>query len=410
MNRTLTLATFSMNIHLCFAEMGANRLRTFITSFGIFIGAVSLLVTIALLHGIEQSVTDSMIEIGGLDIITIHSVAPKNDQEKLAFSRSPGLSLEQIESIAHSIPEIDHVVYRYSNDWNLLSANGKERWAKTSAMNQQALRDFHYKVKYGRLISTQDELANEGRVVIGENIAADLFGVPNAVGKKLYYNERSYTVVGILTSLSASAASARGYEAIFPFLYELKNNPTIGRTIQDFSIKITTPANAELVKRKFLKRLKTEHRGVPDTKVETNRSKIIEMENSSKGLKILALTIAAISLIVGAVSIVNIMFSTITLRIREIGIRKALGAHNHDILAQFLIESVFISLAGGIPGMVFGGSIAFVPQGILPYQPILGWADFLLTLMFIVGTGLVSMPFGNYHHDFLTSYSKSPLS
>ncbi|MBD3316562.1 MAG: FtsX-like permease family protein, partial [Chitinivibrionales bacterium] len=136
--------------------------------------------------------------------------------------------------------------------------------------------------------------------------------------------------------------------------------------------------------------VKIDHRGVEDFKIDASYDKIKEMEAASRGMKVILWSIAAISLIVGGVSIANIMFATIGDRIREIGVRKALGARSHDLFVQFMIESVLVCLVGGAPGMLLGGLVTLAPKETFPIVPALTIGDYAAALGFTVAAGLSS--------------------
>jgi ABC-type antimicrobial peptide transport system permease subunit len=132
------------------------------------------------------------------------------------------------------------------------------------------------------------------------------------------------------------------------------------------------------------------HRGIEDFEVEINLDKIKEMQTAALGMKAVLWSIAVISLLVGGISIMNIMFATIGDRIREIGIRKALGARDDDIFAQFLIEAVTVCFLGSIPGMLLGASITLMPEGIFPFDPTLTGTDYTVAVVFTLVAGILS--------------------
>jgi ABC-type antimicrobial peptide transport system permease subunit len=146
----------------------------------------------------------------------------------------------------------------------------------------------------------------------------------------------------------------------------------------------------EQAKKEITNQMRILHRGVEDFELEVNQDKINEMKNASLGMKILLSAIAVISLVAGGVSIMNIMFATIEDRIREIGVRKALGARKADIFMQFIIEAVLISFVGGFLGMFLGSVITFLPESVFPIKPFLNLSDYLIALGFTLLAGVAS--------------------
>jgi putative ABC transport system permease protein len=132
------------------------------------------------------------------------------------------------------------------------------------------------------------------------------------------------------------------------------------------------------------------HRGVVDFSVETNVEKLKDMEATNAGIQVVLAAIALISLCVGSISIMNTMFGTIGDRIREIGLRKALGARRRDLFTQFLIEAVLLSAVGGVPGILLGAAFTLFPAGTFPFEPALTALDYTITILFIVVAGLSS--------------------
>jgi putative ABC transport system permease protein len=121
------------------------------------------------------------------------------------------------------------------------------------------------------------------------------------------------------------------------------------------------------------------------------------MRNARKGFTVLLWCIAAITLLVGGISIMNIMFATIGERIREIGTRKALGARASDVFVQFIFEAILVCLAGGLPGMLMGTAITLAPEGLFPYEPELRAAASVFPMGFTVAAGVISGMFPALH-------------
>jgi putative ABC transport system permease protein len=183
----------------------------------------------------------------------------------------------------------------------------------------------------------------------------------------------------------------RQNEVLIPFtLYETHFRRNARERVDEVIFMLKDNRYVRRVQSELLHAYRRYHRGAEDVQIETSLDKIKDMEAASWGLKVVFWAIAAISLVVGGISIMNIMFATIGNRIREIGLRKALGAQPLDVFLQYLIEAILISCVGGIPGMLLGACINFTPPGIFPYDPRLQAGDFVLAISFIIAAGIVS--------------------
>jgi putative ABC transport system permease protein len=182
----------------------------------------------------------------------------------------------------------------------------------------------------------------------------------------------------------------RTMECLFPYSLYTTKVAHPNHEVEEVALLLESVAYVDRAKRELYRAIKTEHRGVEDFEIDAGYDKIKEMEIASRGMKVILWSIAAISLLVGGVSIANIMFATIGDRIREIGIRKALGAKSHDLFVQFVIEAVLVCLVGGGPGMLLGGAVTFIPEGTFPFEPALTVADYAAALTFTIAAGLFS--------------------
>jgi ABC-type antimicrobial peptide transport system permease subunit len=225
--------------------------------------------------------------------------------------------------------------------------------------------------------------------VIGKRIAGRLFGdYESVVGKSVTINKVSFRIIGEIET--GDRFSWRGWQVFLPYEFYKKKFMSSQTNPEQFEIELTNSSFEQEARTVFTSKLLELHRGVEDFLVESNANKIQEMKAASAGMQVILVSIAIITLFVGGISIMNIMFAALGDRIREIGVRKALGAHNLDILLQFIIESIFLCLVGGIPGLVLGTSVTLFPKGIFPFNPQLLTMDYIVAITFIIVTGIGS--------------------
>jgi putative ABC transport system permease protein len=378
-----------VSITLCLLELWSNKMRTIITSFGIFLGVVSYLVNVAFLRGIEEDIKNNMEEIGGLSILTIRKKTASTDEEKIALSTSQGIRLNEIDTIVKEIPYIKSTLPKADLEWEMIKANGKNTYTKPIAASPEYLDAFNYDVEKGRTFTSNDYSTKINVCLIGKRIVESLFGDDsNCVGKTVTIFNQTFTITGIIKT--EDSYSWKSVQFIFPYsLYTYrfgqKNN-----SVDEIAIELVSSDYVEKAIVDITRKLKQIHRGIMDFEIEANLAKLEELRAASSGIKILLSVISMITLCIGGISIMNIMFAALGDRIREIGIRKAMGARRVDLFFQFIIEAIIVSLVGGIPGIVLGSSIVFFPKGFFPYVPLLTAQDFIIALCFTMICGIVA--------------------
>jgi ABC-type antimicrobial peptide transport system permease subunit len=379
----------TINLRLCFIEILSNRTRSVITTFGIFLGIATLLANMAFLRALDDNVKESLLKIGGLNIITLSVVDPETKEDKLLFQHSNGLRMSDAVVLKKDVPGIQQILRYNEIGWRRIRGGGNRTHARLKAIGPHHLRIYNYTVGIGQPFSEYHFQRKVPVCLIGEQRARRLFEEPeNALDRIVVVDHRSYRVIGIITT--EKEWDQRSREVLIPYsVYESRIAGKNGR-VAEIALMVEDISQMERIKQLLTARLISLHRGVEDFEIDTNVEKINEMKKTGMSLKILMFGIAFISLAVGGVSIMNIMFATIGDRIREIGIRKALGARKSDVFIQFLIEAVFLCCLGGIPGMLLGAAITLLPENFFPFQPNLKLFDYSLGIVFILISGIFS--------------------
>lgn len=375
----------SVNLAVCIRELSSNRARSMITSLGIFLGVASLLINLAFIRAMDDDLKDNMERIGGLDIISINKIEAITPKEKLLFKNSGGLTPQDARYCVDEIPEVKSYIEYKNLRWSRVSSEGEQSWAKIVAVTPSYLSAYNYKWDDGRTFNNYDFKQRRQVCIIGKRLSGRLFGKGvNPVGKTIVVRKYPLKIIG--TIFSESVQNNRAMEILFPFsLYTSKfGNP---RFMNSINLQLTHSMHSSKAITSIRNALKGRHRGVEDFAVEANTDKIAEMKAAAVGMKVLLWTIASISLLVGSISIMNIMFATIGNRIKEIGIRKALGAQRRDIFMQFIVESIIVCFLGGIPGVIVGSSFTLIPAGIFPFNPRLASIDYGVAVGFIIFAG-----------------------
>ncbi len=381
--------TILVNLKLCALEIYTNRTRTMITTLGLFLGVAALLANLAFVRGMDDNLRENMERVGGLNILTIKTVEPVTREEKMKFQSSPGLSIDEAEEIVEELPYVKAVLLYKNLNWNRMTAKGKRTWGKLIAVSREYLDVYNYRVERGRNFTRKDFQRHRHVCIIGKRLAQRLFdkGV-NPVGATLLIRNIPLSIIGIIET--KNIRNERASECIFPFSVYAMRFSNARRNLNEVSLLLTGSDVVRQAQRDVTHRYLAKHRGVRDFEVEASMDKLREMETAVKGMKIILWSIAAISLIVGGISIMNIMFAGIGDRIREIGIRKALGAQRYDIFTQFIIEAILVCFVGGIPGMVLGALVTLTPPGFFPYIPRLTLLDYSVAFGFTLFAGVFS--------------------
>ncbi len=331
----------------------ANKLRSFLTVLGIIIGVGAVIGVMGVGEGAKRNIT-SQIEKLGSNVVSIFYRRPDSKAQALQWrGRSKGLTYddaialkEELNFITEIAPEVrTNVTVKYRDeDWDTEVVGTLPSYQIVN----------NHSVQEGRFF-TEDELNSWAKVcVIGKTIKDELFGEEDPIGKEIKIRNMRFTIIGIMEekgSVGWRDFDDRIFIPLFTAQKRITGEDDVVRAIEAQTTGLLpTDITEERVKQLLLKR----HNQVEDFRIR-NREEFREtIEQTASTFKIMLSGIAAISLIVGGIGIMNIMLVSVTERTREIGIRKAIGAKRIDILVQFLIESVIVSLSGGFLGIFFG--------------------------------------------------------
>ena len=339
-----------MAVKMALRSIGANKMRAALTMLGIIIGVMALVVLVSLVDSATSSITSEVSSLGS-SLLTV----------RVSDDKGVPVKLQDLEAWVDTEPSIAAVA-----PYATSTATGKFG-TESADFNVYGVTQDEYKIQsmqltMGRFIAASD-VKNSNRVcVIPEGTAEDLIGYKDCLGKEISLNGIKYTVVGVLEDEEESLAtilSGGMKTAYIPYTSLMRLSTDNGSTISTFYIGAaegyTLDQAEEVMKNLLLKRFNED-----DDAFSISSQNMIEeaMGRISNFLNILLGGIAAISLIVGGIGIMNIMLVTVTERTREIGIRKAIGASRRTILVQFLIEAVVLCMLGCALGI-------FVSWGIL---------------------------------------------
>ena len=372
------------------------RLRTLLTVTGVAIGVASITTILALSSGIAR-IFESQVASAGDSIALIR---PRQEPTKLidlgnptpvnAYSTSP-LTQEDVSTV-HSIKDTPHVAPLMTLSGSVRSKDSSPEISTVLATTPEFSQITPVIIESGQFI---DDSSQADMAVIGEQLAIDLFGTDQVIGKLFSIRGQPFTVIGVMKRQNAPINYNNidlDHAAVITLESGLLFNGGVAQ-IQQINVKVAKNASMPTVKRTIEDQLTKSHHDERDFDVLTG-SEISEPNNRLFIIINFVMgVIASISLLVGGIGIMNIMLVSVTERTREIGLRKAVGASSGSIVVQFLIEALIIGIFGGLLGYIGGYIVAFFISLFLPYDPAITWQIAAAAFGLSVGVGTI---FGIY--------------
>jgi putative ABC transport system permease protein len=363
-------------LHVGLAGLSVHKIRAALSMLGIIFGVASVVAVIAVSEGAKAEMLKQLAALGANNIIVRgidwHSTgAEMRDKKKRARLLSEGLTLREAEEVFDST----NVFRGYAPlTKTTASVRREERpvLAQVFGTSPDFLRVMDFKLREGRWLKAQDEQDGRRICVVEETVAFEAFPLISPVGETLIIDHEPYTVVGVLRSkeeteekytvVDIAQLNRRIYIPMAAALYRTTREPLsdeVSEVIFHCRDSEAIPVAAALLERFYetshrMARIKEEDR---DYQVLVAKELLGKIEEAQKIFNIVMLCSAGISLVVGGIGIMNIMLANVSERRREVGIRRAVGATQGDILRQFLLESLIICMVGGLMGCVLG--IAF---------------------------------------------------
>ena len=339
---------FLENLKLAFNSMFTNKMRTFLSLLGIVIGVGSVVTIMNLGESVKKSITDSM-NIGGVDEVTV-----------MPTGSNTVFSEEFAYTFQDNVLGVDSVSTFVSTNATL--RNGQEtKSAQVYGVTSTYFDSSSAELLYGEFFTRENNLQRDQVVVLGYDLAQDLFPGGDAVGSyvSIYRNQaKKYRVVGVLDDKSGAISNNTNNYAFIPFNTFDQRLKSV-KAVSQYTIKVKEGYSATDVAsdvKSYLSSIASSN----DYYV-SSAQELVDMTESVTGyLTTFLAAIAAISLLVGGIGIMNIMLVTVVERTREIGVRKALGATPKTIRSQFLVEATVLSLFGGVIGIFFGVIVSYV--------------------------------------------------
>jgi len=354
------------------AALKGNKLRSLLTALGIIIGVGAVIAMISIGQGATKSVSDSIASMGSNLIM----VTPM---------RGTALTAEDAEEILERVPA---VVKALPSSSGSVTAKYASNTYDTSleGTTQDYLDVRAAKIATGRFINPKDLEKRSNVAVVGQTVVKELFRGQSPLGKTISLRGQSFTVVGTLAEKGSSMGRDNDDIILVPLTSFQRLMGT--KQVSTLNFQARSAEEATLAVNHITAVFKQIHRRENSVRV-TSQDELLETINTTtQTLTIMLGAIAGISLLVGGIGIMNIMLVSVTERTREIGIRKARGAKRRNIMFQFLIESCFLSVGGGLLGIALGVSIALAISTLAQWTTVISPAAILVSFFFSVSIGL----------------------
>lgn len=388
---------FSENITLAVRALADHKMRSFLTMLGIIFGVASVIAMLSIGEGAKREAIAKYQDLGVNNIIIREKNLSDAELEEVRARFSPGLSLNDAAVIMDVVPGVDKVAGQAE-----LSAEVKytDKTVKSTVIGVTAdfLPMMNLKVDKGEVI-TQRQYDERLKVcVIGACVANSLFQSENPLGQMVKIEDQWLEVVGVLQSktlftetvgeLAARDMNTDVYIPLTTFLNRFKPTNTLTSQIQQITVQMD--GSGKLVESSKLidEILKRHHWKQEDYNIVIPYELLKQEEKERQIFNLLLGAIAAISLVVGGIGIMNIMLATVTERTREIGIRRAIGARKADIMSQFVTEAVVISIVGGLIGVILGLTLSLVVSSFTDVSTYIRLYSIVVAFTFSVVVGI----------------------
>jgi putative ABC transport system permease protein len=388
---------FAAILKVAMRALGRNKMRSALTMLGIIIGVGAVIAMVSIGQG-AQSMVQNQINSMGSNMLYVQPGNMMVGGASMGLGAASTLTAEDVAAIQREIPVVEHVSPVVRSSGQLVFGN--QNWfVQIQGTNEQFPEIRNWKVDQGEFFTEGDVQSAARVIVLGRTVADKLFPGMDPIGQTIRVRNLPFRVTGVLEAKGQSMVGQdQDDTAVIPFTTVQRK--LAGRTIPSIGQAMVTgvsEAGAKLAESQITALLRQRHKippGEADDFMVRNMADVAATSAQLTTIMTLLLgSIAAISLIVGGIGIMNIMLVSVTERTREIGIRMAVGARPNYIRLQFLAESLMLSLMGGVIGIVIGGSISRGISGVL------GWPTLVSGLSVFVSFGfatVIGIFFGYY--------------
>ncbi|NVN90018.1 MAG: ABC transporter permease [Desulfuromonadales bacterium] len=384
---------FLQTLKIALRALRTNKMRSFLTMLGIIIGIAAVIAMMAVGSGASYVISQQIASIGS-NIILVIPGSTTSGGLRTGSGGAQSLTSDDAKAIMSECPSVESAAATVRSSG--LVVYGNMNWSTIIMGAPPELFDIReWGVSGGRSISQQDVDGASKVCLLGQTVADNLFGSSDPIGKIVRIKKIPFTVIGILDRKGQSPQGTDQDDTVFVPLRTAQRNlvrSPFPNTVGALLIKARSEDLLGKAEEEINSLLNQRHRvsGAKEADFSTrNLSEILAVaEQSSKAMSLLLGAVASISLVVGGIGIMNIMLVSVTERTREIGIRMAIGARKRDILLQFMIEALLLTMLGGIIGILLGAGGAIIVSHILSWPTLISTKSITIAFFFSAAVGI----------------------
>jgi len=346
----------------------ANKLRSGLTMLGIIIGVGAVIALVAVGAGAQAQVAERFESLGA-NMLTISPGVMSFRGVSFGGASAASLTNDDVEAIASLASSISAIAPEYSSRGQQVAYSGENYQTTVLGVTPAYLTVANWQIERGRFIESLD-LTNRAKVVVlGSTVVEEIFGdLVDPLGKTVKINRQNYQVVGIMAAKGSTGFQSADDQVFMPLsTAQLKFGGAGNTSLDSISVQVVSADQLDRAEAELAAILRASHgltSGQNDDFMIQNQTQMVEtVQETTETFTVLLGSIAAISLVVGGIGVMNIMLVSVTERTREIGIRKAVGAKRRDIMTQFLVEAIVLTFSGGLIGVLagYGGAQVVAP-------------------------------------------------
>ena len=381
---------FKEHFNQAWRMVRTNKLRSFLSMLGVLIGVACVIAMLALGRGARESIKQELSRLGS-NLLSVRPGSASVRGVSLEAGAATRLTLDDARAIRESVSAVAQTAPQLSGQAQLVY--GSKNWStRVTGTVPEYFSMRSQEPSAGRFFTREENASRKRVLLVGQTVARELFGSENPVGQTIKLNRVSFQIIGVIPPLGSSTWRDQDDIVMIPLMTAMKR--VLGREYLDqIDVQIESAEAMSGAEDDIRRLLIRRHRLTGDREDSFNIRNFADVQQAlsatTKTFSLLLGCVAAISLIVGGIGIMNIMLVSVKERTREIGLRKAIGAAPRDILMQFLVESVLITFLGGFSGVCFGIASSLLMATLAGWNVIVSPDSILLAFVFSAGVGIL---------------------
>ena len=382
---------FANLFRIAFRALGNNKMRGFLTMLGIIIGVASVITMLAIGQGSKRSIRAQIEEMGS-NMIMIHPGADRRGGVRLDPSEMETLKMDDLNAIINETRYVAACSPSVSSSGQVIyGANNYP--TSVYGVNEDYMEIRKYTLSQGEMF-TEDDILNSAKVcVVGQTIVDNLFtNGENPVGQVIRFGKIPLQIIGVLTPKGYNTMGMDQDDLVLAPYTTIQKRFLAITHFQTIFCSAITEEYTEQAEEEIASLLRRNHKlgamEEDDFNIRSQQELSTMMNSTSEMMTVLLACVAGISLLVGGIGIMNIMYVSVTERTKEIGLRMSIGAKGRDILAQFLIEAILISVTGGLIGVFLGIGASWIVNAVAHWPVFVEWYSVILSFAVCTVTGI----------------------